>query len=57
MPTETNALLSSLGDKWTYSVAINDVYFENATAAFRQAGKTAATARSTWAPATATQPR
>ena len=44
MPTETNALLSSLGDKWTYSVAINDVYFENATAAFRQAGKTAATA-------------
>lgn len=44
MPTETSALLSSLGDKWTYSVAINDVYFENATAAFRQAGKTAATA-------------
>jgi len=44
MPTETNALLSSLGAKWTYSVAINDVYYENATAAFRQAGKTAATA-------------
>lgn len=44
MPTETNALLSSLGDKWTYSVAINDVYFENATAAFRQAGRTAQTA-------------
>lgn len=44
MPTETSALLSSLGAKWTYSVAINDVYFENATAAFRQAGKTAATA-------------
>ena len=44
MPTETSALLSSLGDKWTYSVAINDVYFENATAAFRQSGRTAATA-------------
>ena len=44
MPTETSALLSSLGDKWTYSVAINDVYFENATAAFRQAGKTNETA-------------
>ena len=44
MPTETSALLSSLGDQWTYSVAINDVYFENATAAFRQAGKTAETA-------------
>lgn len=44
MPTETNALLSSLGDKWTHSVAINDVYFENATAAFRQGGKTASTA-------------
>ncbi|GAA1390313.1 substrate-binding domain-containing protein [Luteococcus peritonei] len=44
MPAETNALLSSMGDKWTYSVAINDVYFENATAAFRQAGRTAATA-------------
>ena len=44
MPTETSALLSSLGSKWTYSVAINDVYFEDATAAFRQAGLTAATA-------------
>ncbi|WP_115726910.1 substrate-binding domain-containing protein [Actinomyces culturomici] len=38
MPTETSALINSLGDKWTYSVAINDVYFENAAAAFRQAG-------------------
>lgn len=44
MPTETTALLDSLGDKWTYSVAINDVYFENATAAFRQAGLNADTA-------------
>ena len=37
MPTETNSLLDKLGSKWTYSVAINDVYFENATAAFGQA--------------------
>lgn len=44
MPAETNALLSSLGDKWTYSVAINDVYFENAAATFRQAGLTTETA-------------
>ena len=44
MPNETNSLLDKLGDKGTYSVAINDVYFENATAAFRQAGLTAATA-------------
>lgn len=44
MPAETNALLSSMGSKWTYSVAINDVYFENATAAFRQAGRTSSTA-------------
>ena len=44
MPTETTALLDRLGEEWTYSVAINDVYFENATAAFRQAGLTAETA-------------
>ena len=44
MPTETNSLLDKLGSKWTYSVAINDVYFENATAAFRQAGLNAETA-------------
>lgn len=44
MPTETTALLDRLGEDWTYSVAINDVYFENATAAFRQAGLTAETA-------------
>lgn len=44
MPTETSALLNSEGDKWTYSVAINDVYFENATASFRAAGLNADTA-------------
>ena len=44
MPTETNSLLDKLGSKWTYSVSINDVYFENATAAFRQAGLNAETA-------------
>lgn len=44
MPTETSALINRLGEQWTYSVAINDVYFENATAAFRQGGLTAATA-------------
>lgn len=44
MPTETTALLDRLGEEWTYSVAINDVYFENATAAFRQAGLTTDTA-------------
>jgi ribose transport system substrate-binding protein len=44
MPTETNSLLDKLAKTWTYSVAINDVYFENATAAFRQAGLTSDTA-------------
>ena len=38
MPTETNSLLDTLGDKWTHSAAINDVYFENSAAAFRQSG-------------------
>lgn len=38
MPTETSALINSLGEKWTYSVAINDVYFEYASSSFRQAG-------------------
>ncbi len=31
MPNETNSLLDKLGDTGTYSVAINDVYSENAT--------------------------
>ena len=38
MPTETNSLLDTLGAKWTHSAAINDVYFENSAAAFRQSG-------------------
>nr|WP_128377313.1 substrate-binding domain-containing protein [Streptomyces cavernae] len=38
-PREISALLSRFGDDWTYSVAINDLYFADAAAAFRAAGK------------------
>ena len=34
-----SSLLSRFGAKWTYSAAINDLYFDHATAAFRAAGK------------------
>lgn len=38
-PQEFSSLASSLGDKWTYSVAINDLYFDNAATPLRAAGK------------------
>ncbi|MBU3871406.1 substrate-binding domain-containing protein [Streptomyces sp. 4503] len=36
---EVRSLLSRYGDKWTYSAAINDLYFRHAAAALRAAGK------------------
>ncbi|MFF4476148.1 substrate-binding domain-containing protein [Streptomyces sp. NPDC021218] len=36
---EVRSLLSRYGDKWTYSAAINDLYFQHAAAALRAAGK------------------
>ncbi|UNZ21738.1 substrate-binding domain-containing protein [Streptomyces sp. 891-h] len=36
---EVSALLSRFGDKWTYSAAINDLYFGHAAPALRAAGK------------------
>ncbi|MER7463151.1 substrate-binding domain-containing protein [Streptomyces sp. NPDC097981] len=38
-PQEVSSLLSRLRDKWTHSVAINDLYFDDAAPAFRAAGK------------------
>ncbi len=38
-PQAFSSLVSSLGDKWTYSVAINDLYFDNAATPLRAAGK------------------
>ncbi|AXE25460.1 sugar ABC transporter substrate-binding protein [Streptomyces globosus] len=38
-PQEVSSLLSRLGDDWTYSVAINDLYFADAAPAFRAAGR------------------
>lgn len=38
MPQEVSSLLSKFNDSWTYSVAINDVYYENAAAALRAGG-------------------
>ncbi|MFE4080884.1 substrate-binding domain-containing protein [Paenarthrobacter sp. YIM B13468] len=38
MPQEVSSLLSKHNDAWTYSVAINDVYYENAAAALRAGG-------------------
>lgn len=38
------ALLSRFGDEWTYSAAINDLYFEHAAPALRAAGKQGADA-------------
>src|SRR4051794_31523245 len=39
-PQEFSSLLSRFGDKWTYSVAINDLYYDNAATPLRAAGKT-----------------
>lgn len=38
MPSEVSSLLSKHNEAWTYSVAINDVYYENAAAALRAGG-------------------
>lgn len=38
-PQEFSSLASRLGDEWTYSVAINDLYFDNAATPLRAAGK------------------
>ncbi len=38
-PTEVTSLLSRFGTKWTYSVAINDLYFGDAAPALRAGGK------------------
>ncbi|MGW0499019.1 substrate-binding domain-containing protein [Streptomyces sp. NPDC003007] len=38
-PREISSLLSRFGDRWTHSVAINDLYFADAAPAFRAAGK------------------
>ncbi|MEV6381726.1 substrate-binding domain-containing protein [Streptomyces sp. NPDC051773] len=38
-PREVSSLLSRFQDRWTHSVAINDLYFADAAPAFRAAGK------------------
>jgi ribose transport system substrate-binding protein len=38
-PQEVSSLLNKFGDKWTYSIAINDLYYVPAAAALRSAGK------------------
>ena len=38
-PQEFSSLASRLGAKWSYSVAINDLYFDNAATPLRAAGK------------------
>lgn len=38
-PQEFSSLVSQLADSWTYSVAINDLYFDNAATPLRAAGK------------------
>lgn len=38
-PQAFSTLVTSLGEKWTYSVAINDLYFDNAATPLRAAGK------------------
>lgn len=38
-PQEFSSLVSQLADTWTYSVAINDLYFDNAATPLRAAGK------------------
>ncbi len=44
-PTEVSSLLARFGDKWTHSDAINDLYFADAAAALRAAGKEGARGR------------
>ena len=36
---EVSSLLSRFGDRWTYSAAINDLYFHHAAPALRAAGR------------------
>ena len=38
-PQEFSSLVASLGKNWNYSVAINDLYFDNAATPLRAAGK------------------
>ncbi|BCM72133.1 hypothetical protein EASAB2608_07467 [Streptomyces sp. EAS-AB2608] len=38
-PREVSFLLARFGNRWTHSVAINDLYFADAAPAFRAAGK------------------
>ena len=38
-PQAFSSLASTLGDSWNYSVAINDLYFDNAATPLRAAGK------------------
>ncbi|MEP6979254.1 MAG: substrate-binding domain-containing protein, partial [Nakamurella sp.] len=38
-PQAFSSLITTLGDKWTDSVAINDLYFDNAATPLRAAGK------------------
>ncbi|TQE16790.1 sugar ABC transporter substrate-binding protein [Streptomyces ipomoeae] len=38
-PREISSLLSRFGNRWTHSVAINDLYFADAAPAFRAAGE------------------
>jgi ribose transport system substrate-binding protein len=38
-PVEVSSLLARFGERWTYSVAINDVYFADAAPALRAAGR------------------
>ncbi|QYX83416.1 substrate-binding domain-containing protein [Streptomyces akebiae] len=38
-PREVSSLLSRFQDRWTHSIAINDLYFADAAPAFRAAGK------------------
>jgi ribose transport system substrate-binding protein len=38
-PDQVSSLLSRFGDSWTYSVAINDLYFADAADSLRAAGK------------------
>ncbi|MFJ1601845.1 substrate-binding domain-containing protein [Streptomyces sp. NPDC088253] len=42
IPREISSLLSRFGSTWTYSVAINDLYFADAAPAFRAAGRNGA---------------
>ena len=43
MPGETASLLQRFGDRWTYTLAINDLYFDNMGPTLNGAGKAAGT--------------